>query len=241
MPMALTELWLVRHGESVGNVAAARAQQAGLDVIELADRDADVPLSENGVKQATALGEWLRDHADVESPLGVVSSSYLRAQQTIEVALASAGLPADIRVDARLRDRELGILDLLTPRGVANRFPEEEARRAWLGRLYYRPPGGESWLDVALRIDSFLASREGDDGRLLVATHDAVIMLFIYVCCGLDEQQLLDFAASRTVLNASVTRLSRAPGERLWQLTEFAETSHLHEGDAPVTEHSART
>jgi len=34
---------------------------------------------------------------------------------------------------------------------------QEAARRARLGKLYYRPPGGESWADVALRLRSFLS------------------------------------------------------------------------------------
>ena len=59
-------------------------------------------------------------------------------------------------VDERLRDRELGILDALTAHGVDVRLPAEAARRRWLGKFYYRPPGGEAWTDVALRLRSFL-------------------------------------------------------------------------------------
>ena len=61
-----------------------------------------------------------------------------------------------------------------------------------LGKLFYRPPGGESWADIALRIRSFL--RDLDDnsahGTALVGTHDAVIFLFRYVIEGLDEPRL---------------------------------------------------
>lgn len=42
----MEELWLVRHGESVGNVAATAADAARAETITLATRDADVPLSE---------------------------------------------------------------------------------------------------------------------------------------------------------------------------------------------------
>ena len=61
------------------------------------------------------------------------------------------------RLDERLRDRELGILDRLTSAGVEARFLEEGERRRWLGKFYYRPPGGESWADVVLRLRSLLA------------------------------------------------------------------------------------
>jgi hypothetical protein len=39
------QLWLVRHGESSGNVARHLAETGGLSMIDIADRDMDVPLS----------------------------------------------------------------------------------------------------------------------------------------------------------------------------------------------------
>ena len=41
-------LWLVRHGQSQGNVARDAAHEAGLSVIDLDLRDVDVPLSDLG-------------------------------------------------------------------------------------------------------------------------------------------------------------------------------------------------
>ena len=38
-------LWVVRHGQSAGNVARDRAEAAGLPLIDIATRDMDVPLS----------------------------------------------------------------------------------------------------------------------------------------------------------------------------------------------------
>jgi broad specificity phosphatase PhoE len=51
-------LWVVRHGQSAGNVARDAADEAGLARIELTHRDVDVPLSDLGREQATALGKW---------------------------------------------------------------------------------------------------------------------------------------------------------------------------------------
>jgi len=51
-------LWVVRHGQSAGNVARDAAHAAGLPRIDLEARDVDVPLSELGQQQSTALGEW---------------------------------------------------------------------------------------------------------------------------------------------------------------------------------------
>jgi probable phosphoglycerate mutase len=245
----IRELLLVRHGESTANVAATAAEAAGSETIDVDERDADVPLSEKGIEQARALASWL-DGLDPDAVAGGDGGSgtafwcspYLRARQTIETAADEAGLDPTIRVDERLRDRELGVLDLLTRRGVEVRRPEEAARRHRLGKFYHRPPGGESWADVALRVRSVLRdlddlAGETDTQRVVLTAHDAVIMLVVYVCTGLSEDDLLEFARGNTVTNASVTTLRREAGASWWTLDRFADVDHLAEQDAPVTVH----
>lgn len=245
--MGATEIWLVRHGESEANPIATAAQRSGAETIDVEWRDADVPLSPTGEEQAAALGTWLAEHARPGVPAAVWSSPYLRARQTSDIALAAAGLDLIPRIDERLRDRELGILDRLTALGVERRHPEEAARRRHLGKFYHRPPGGESWADVALRLRSFLgdverdADVDSDGGTLLVVAHDAVVMLFLYLCAGLGEQELLDFARGHVVTNASVTRLERPSGRGAWALAEFASDEHLERQGVETTEHKGDT
>lgn len=233
--MGAVELILIRHGESAGNVAATLAQRNGAEVIDVGLRDPDVPLSDAGGRQAKALGEWLAGLPAEQQPEAVWCSPYLRARQTADLA----GL-APYRVDERLRDRELGILDLLTPRGVAARYPAEAERKQWLGKFAYRPPGGESWADVALRLRSLLRDLDdaGDGLRVAVVCHDAVILLLRYVCEGLLETELLDIAAANSVRNGSVTRLVRPAGTGDWAVASFNVVDHLAGAGAPVTEHS---
>jgi broad specificity phosphatase PhoE len=237
--MAVAELVLVRHGESMGNVAAAVAHEADAEVIEVGQRDADVPLSEVGVRQATALGSGLRDLLTDGRQTLVWSSPYVRARQTAEVALTNAGHPLPILVDERLRDRELGVLDLLTTKGVLNRYPLEAERRRWLGKFYHRPPGGESWADVVLRVRSLLLDLEtlSDDSRVLVVCHDALVLTIRYVCERLTEDDILGIGAATPVLNVSITQLVRNPADRSWELRRFNDVSHLEDSDAPVTRH----
>lgn len=234
-PMApLEELWLVRHGESVGNVAATRAEVEGREAIPLEWRDADVPLSDTGVEQAQALSARLR--AADPAPLVAWVSPYVRAQQTFVLGTADGPAIPEVFADDRLRDRELGILDLLTRKGVAARHPEEAERRAHLGKYYHRPPGGESWADVALRLRSFLRDAFDSPATVgLIVAHDAVVMLLIAILRRMDEAELLGFAATNTVLNASVTRLRRDGRE--WALEEFSNVDHLERAGADVTVH----
>jgi broad specificity phosphatase PhoE len=236
----LTELLLVRHGESEGNVAATMARQAGAHVIEVPARDADVRLSATGREQALALGRLFADFPEEHRPAAVWSSPYVRARQTAELAVKTGGWPAGILIDERLRDRELGILDMLTSAGVEARLPEEAARRRWLGKFYYRPPGGESWADVVLRLRSLLSDLElhprGD--RVMLVCHDALILLFRYILEGLTEPEILDIAATSTILNASLTRFVRPGGSGAWTLESFNLADHLVSEGVPVTEHA---
>jgi broad specificity phosphatase PhoE len=234
------ELVLIRHGESEGNVAATDARLAGAEVIEVPARDADVNLSGTGEDQAKALGTALARIAEEARPDAVVSSPYARARQTAEIAVETAGWPVEVRTDERLRDRELGILDRLTRLGVEKRFPEEAERREWLGKMYYRPPGGESWADVALRLRSVLdeLNNLGTGHRVMLVCHDAIILLFRYVLEGMNEEELLDLAASTSVLNASLTRYVRPSGDGPWTLESFNVADHLTEQGVTVTEHA---
>src|SRR5690606_5666416 len=152
MPDEVAALWLVRHGQSVGNVANDEAHATGRHRLDLADRDMDVPLSELGREQSVALGTWLGQQPPEVRPDVVVSSPYVRAAETARLIVETAELDVRIVHDERLREREFGILDLLTRRGIEATFPFEAERRARLGKFYYRPPGGESWVDVALRL-----------------------------------------------------------------------------------------
>ncbi|GAB2855950.1 histidine phosphatase family protein [Actinoallomurus bryophytorum] len=225
---SLEWLAIARHGESIGNVAWRTAETNELEEIDVGLRDPDVPLSETGRRQAVALGRRLASLPAAERPTAVISSPYLRAAETARIALAEIAGPP-IRYDERLRDRETGILYALTGRGIAARFPEEAARKRLTGKFYYRPPGGESWADVALRLRSAMSDIERDHpgGRVLIVAHDAVVMLFRYIVEQLTEQQLLEI--ERTLVpNASLAIWSRREGEM--RLVTFNSTDHLEDG-----------
>ena len=209
-------LYLVRHGQSEGNVARDAADEAGAHEIDIEVRDVDVPLSELGRRQAEAAGRWFAALAPDERPEIILSSPYVRARETAQIICrkgALAGGPARTIVDERLREREFGIFDRLTTAGIRHRFPEEAAHRRRLGKFYHRPPGGESWADVILRLRSMLntINLHYCDRRVLVVCHQVVVLCFRYILEELDEQQILSIDKQAEVLNCGIAEYRFEP------------------------------
>jgi broad specificity phosphatase PhoE len=229
-----TEIVLVRHGHSVGNLADARAREAGAEHLDLDARDADVELSDTGRAQADALAAWLADAADDQVPTVVLASPYRRAAETAQRAMAGPG-PEPV-LDERLRERDLGVFDGLTGLGIKSRYPEESERRQKLGKFYYQPPSGESWADVVLRVRSLLDDlRHGYDGeRVWCFTHQAVISSFRYALEEIAEAELLEIDRETPIPNASFTRYRREGA--VFELEHFADTTVVDRADVDVTD-----
>jgi broad specificity phosphatase PhoE len=237
------KLWLVRHGQSQGNVARDAAHEAGDQEICIDMRDVDVPLSNLGFEQAAATGRWFAALPDAQRPQLILSSPYVRARQTAELickAGALAGGPSRTIVDERLREREFGVFDRLTTLGIRSRFPEEAAHRQRLGKFYHRPPGGESWADVILRLRSMLntINLHYCNQRVLVVCHQVVVLCFRYILEELDETAILDIDKQSDVLNCGVCAYDFEPvaeGQCVPVLSLWNHGSPLEDENAPKT------
>jgi len=203
-------LWIVRHGQSAGNVARDAAEAAGLAVIDIEHRDIDTPLSPLGREQSLALGHWFGAMTAEQRPEVVLCSPYVRARETTALLLQSADIaPASVRIrmDERLREKEFGILDRLTVFGIRQKFPELGEQRSHVGKFYFRPPGGESWCDVILRLRSLveMATREHGDQRVLIVAHQVIVNCMRYLLECMDEAQILAIDKLADVPNCGVT------------------------------------
>jgi probable phosphoglycerate mutase len=225
----VAELILVRHGQSLANVAFAAADADGLMEVAVSGRDAEVPLTETGEEQAAALGRWLAALPDDRRPQVVITSPYLRARETWRIAAEASGLdfPAPT-TDDRLVDRLMGDLELLTRAAIAARFPDEAGRRATAGEFEYTPPGGESFADIAVRLRSFLDDlHDRHPGeRVIVVAHDAVVLMMRAVIEELGWDEVLRVEEeSGNVRNASITRFDAASG--VLKLDRYNVIDHL--------------
>jgi broad specificity phosphatase PhoE len=234
-------LWVARHGQSAGNVARDVAEAAGQVLIDVQFRDIDTPLSELGIRQSVALGRWFGQLPAAERPQVVLCSPYVRARETTRLVMEHAALRAGrevrLRVDERLREKEFGILDRLTKHGIRERFPELHEQRTHVGKFYFRPPGGESWCDVILRLRSLteMVTREHAGQRVLVVAHQVIVNCLRYLLENLDEAQILAIDRLGDVPNCAVTSYRLDPETRSLapHLVNFV--APLLEAGAPVT------
>jgi ribonuclease H / adenosylcobalamin/alpha-ribazole phosphatase len=144
---------LLRHGQTPMSV---QKRYAGLS---------DVPLTEVGVQQATAAGKRLAS----AGLTAIVTSPLARAARTAEEVGAATGAP--VEADEGLRETDFGAWDGLTFAEVRERWPAELT--AWLADPAVAPPGGESFADVSIRVESALRRvLAGYQGRtVLIVSH----------------------------------------------------------------------
>jgi broad specificity phosphatase PhoE len=135
-------LYLVRHGRTEAN---ARGLLLGR---------ADPPLSPEGRQQAAALGTRIPHDARV------VSSPLQRTRETAE----AFGLP--VEVDDRWIELDYGELDG-TPLGDV----PAEVWQTWRSDPAYAPPGGESLVDLGVRVRAACDGLVSDAGA-----HDVVVV-----------------------------------------------------------------
>ena len=223
-------IWLIRHGESLANVAHANAVANGADHLDVGGlRDADIPLTALGERQSTGFGAWLGGLPEHLRPTAVLSSPYLRARETTRLVLAAAGgrlAALTVDFDERWRDREPGIFEFMLWEGIRTRFPEEAERAHRVGRFQHRPPGGESWADVCLRLRSVFHDVEHQLGgeRVLVVSHDACVNLSRTVLEGLDDRAVIALADGPQYANCGLTGYELRPGG--YQLVTYNATDY---------------
>ena len=237
-----SKLWIVRHGESAGNVARDAAMQAGAARIDIGARDVDVPLSALGERQADAVGRWFSTLSEEQRPEVVLASPYSRARRTAALIRHAGGLAPDASpdfIDERLREKEFGALDRLTSTGIKELYPEEAERRGALGKFYYRPPAGESWCDVILRLRSALHTicLHHAGQRVLIVGHQVVVLCLRYLIENLTEQEILAIDAEGDVANCSVTEyaFASAQGDSRPVLRRYNFVAPVEDAGAKVT------
>ncbi len=223
------QLVLVRHGESILNVARANSP---ILFANQADRapfmgvpDHKVELTALGREQARATGLGLRlagfrfDH--------FYDSGYARTVETLDhilEQLLEKDLPAPKRIHSFLiRERESGYTYCMTRPEVEKTFPWLEEYWKTLGPVFARPIGGESIADVIERVRVFLEQvfTETNGERVLIVLHGRVLAAMRYLLENWTYDQLEEFMQSKGCVNCGVTVYNRNTETATLELAQY--------------------
>ncbi len=155
----MRRLYLLRHGHTVGG-----------DELRYKGHT-DVPLSEKGRGQIEALADYLKREG-VNGP-AVYSSDLKRAAETAEIISEALGVP--VVKKTLLRERNFGLWEGMSLEEIEQRYPREFEK--WRNNpLRYKPPEGESTLDVRDRVKRAVEEilEEVTQGDIVVVSHGGV-------------------------------------------------------------------
>ena len=201
--MKETEIILIRHGETEWNSQQRMQGHSNSD------------LSSVGQAQIQALGEWMKnvpfDH--------IYSSDSLRAKQTAEAITQFSG--HKLKIDLRLREKNLGVFEGLTSEEARERHPEVFRLFKTAGSKYVIDEGEstQQLQDRALEIVNEIRIKHPEE-RVLLVTHGGFIRVVMKHSLGLSLETPTRFL----IRNTGVFRLV---WEDKWIVSQMGGVSHL--------------
>ncbi len=212
--MMPVNLFVVRHGESLGNQAKRKSEQGDQSLLEKLRKThtAHWPLTDKGVEQAKKAGAFLNEYFNREriTPERMMVSSYARAMET-------AG-HLDVRdafwsIDTRLTERDWGELDCLSDEERLSRFGDAIHMRK-IEPFFWRPPEGESFKDLIIRIRDVVDSIfRADVATCVIVCHGEVMKALRIIFLGMTPGEYAEMEFSRDPLkrihNCQIDHYSR--------------------------------
>ncbi len=175
MPLPI-DLVLVRHGTSEGNAAKRLSEKGDHSAFSLLHgrHTSSFRLTEQGRKQAIAAGHWMQDHLGRFDRF--YTSEYSRAMETAGLLRLQG---AQWYCDFYISERDWGDLDIMPENERQKRFSEALKMRE-VEPFFWRPPNGESFAQLCLRVDRMLNTlhRECGDKRVVIVCHGEVMWAF---------------------------------------------------------------
>ncbi|MGN1097614.1 MAG: histidine phosphatase family protein [Clostridia bacterium] len=146
----MKHIYFTRHGETVWNVENKICGST------------DIELTENGRRQAAALGEEIRAEGMYIDE--ILYSPLIRAAETARLIAEATGIPA--REEARLTEQNFGRYE-----GTARNGEEFRRSKTCFADSY---GGGESMLRLAQRVYNLLDELKSDEKIYLLVAHNGI-------------------------------------------------------------------
>ncbi len=179
----MKRIYLVRHGESEGNLDTTLYRHKADHAIELSDK---------GINQAINAGFKLRTELrsiSHKNPIRLWSSPYTRTRQTANyIQKQLTWLPIEYRESILLVEQQFGLFDGLSDDEMLAQFPNEKRHYDKCveheGRFWARLPLGESRFDVCCRVHQFFGTlardlKDNNIDTVIIVTHGVTIRAFI--------------------------------------------------------------
>ena len=193
--MAMTTIGFVRHGITEWNVEGRAQGQT------------DIPLNEEGRKQAAALADRLLS----EEGWDVIASSDLqRARETAEIIAHRLHI-GEIVFDERLREIHCGLIEGLTVEERIAKWGED-----WRGQALDMEPSDEAGKRAIAFVDEIVGKHKGQ--RILIVSHGALIGLAL-------ERLAPGQFVKASMGNTSLTTIAHI--EEKWTCSLYNCTKHL--------------
>ena len=189
----MKRIYLVRHGESEGNLDTT---------LYLNKADHAIKLSPKGIGQAMTAGLKLnkeltalptiinfdRTKKENNKKIRVWASPYTRTRQTAEEMLRYITVPYEYKESILLVEQQFGLFDGLSDKEMMDKYPNEKLHydkcSIHEGRFWARMPLGESRFDVCCRTHQFFGTlhrdlRDNDVDTVVIVSHGVTIRAFI--------------------------------------------------------------
>ncbi len=199
-------LWIVRHGATT---AAGTLQFVGR---------ADLPLSDEGRRQAEVTGDELRRRHFTT----ICASDLLRARDTAAIIAQRQVTPQAVQIDPDLSELHMGDWDGLDHAAAQARDPVAYA--AWQGDpAGVAPPNGETLRAAQARVRAALERNLASDphGEILWVSHNMTIRVLL---CTLLDIDLARWGMFR-IANCAITDVALTADETLIRCLNC--TTHL--------------
>lgn len=209
-------IYLVRHGQSIGNLNKKFLGHTDLD------------LSEAGFKQASCVCDYIINNLKIDK---IYSSDLIRAYNTV-LPVAKA-LNMEIIKDKQLREIKAGLWENQEYEYLIKHFGDSYNR--WLTDIGNAGcDGGETVQDLQCRFMTRLEeiAKENNDKNILIGTHATPIRI---VQCTISGKPLSEMNNIPWALNASLTHIEYTNNQ--FRIIEYGKTSYL--GDL-VTQPSSK-
>lgn len=197
----MIRLILVRHGETEANLK------------HILQGHTEGELTDIGKHQTELLAHHMRNFQIDQ----IISSDLYRAQQTADIISAYLGVP--VQFFSALREWNVGELD-----GKPAEALETAFQLANVPKAEYKPPGGESLLDLLNRAESFLNQvlEKYSNQVILVCSHGDYIRMLLAVILSKEVEKAL----AQPLGNTSYTIVDQFQNHE-WTINKINNTSHL--------------